>query len=220
MDLGGSALAQQLPDNTSSARTLIEPEAERVAGPSVGPLLVLLGAVGTLLLIGCANVANLLLARNSERAREFALRTELGASRSAIVRQLLIEGFVLALLGAGSGVLLALVLLISVLPLAGESIPRIAQASIDGPVLAFSIILAICTSVLFSLAPALQAIGASVAGGLKRGAHDIARGNSRFRSALVVLQISLGLVLLVGAQTLDHRFLHFSPLHPRSPPAA
>src|SRR5260370_39549181 len=138
MDLVASALARQFPDNTNSARTLIEPEAERVAGPSLRPLLVLLGAVGTLLLIACANVANLLLARNSERAREFALRTALGASRSAIVRQLVIEGFVLALLGAGSGVLLGLVLLVSGLPLAGDRGPRIAETRTDGPVLAGS----------------------------------------------------------------------------------
>src|SRR5260370_25402645 len=208
MDLGGSALAQQFPDNTNSARTLIEPEAERVAGPSLRPLLVLLGAVGTLLLIACANVANLLLARNSERAREFALRAAFGASRSAIMRQLLIEGFVLALLGAGSGVLLALVILRSVLPLAGESIPRIAQASIDRPVLAFSIILAICTSVLFSLVPALHAIGAGMAGGLKDGVQNIARGNKRFRSSLVVLPITLRIVLLVSAEHFNDVFLH------------
>ncbi len=209
MDLFAKALARQYLDNANSARTLIEPEAERIAGPNLWPLLGLLGAVGMLVLIACANVANLLLARNSERAREFALRTALGASRSAIVRQLLIEGFVLALLGAGVGVLLALAILRSVLPLAGESIPRIAQASIDGSVLAFSIILAICTSVLFSLAPAHQATGASLAGGLKEGAQNIARGNSRFRSALVVLQITLGLVLLVGAESSAASFLKF-----------
>jgi putative ABC transport system permease protein len=209
MDLIAKALAQQFPDDTNSAKTLIEPEAERVAGPSLRPLLVLLSAVAMLLLIACANVANLLLARNSERAREFALRTALGAPRSAIVRQLLIEGFVLALLGAGSGVFLAIVILKSVLPLAGDAIPRIAQASIDGPVLAFSIILAICTSVLFSLAPALQAIGASVAGDLKEGVQNIARGNNPFRSALVVLQITLGLVLLVGVESSAAGFLQF-----------
>ena len=90
---------------------------------------------------------------------------------------------------------------------AGDSLPRIAQASIDGPVLAFSILLTICTSVLCSLAPALRAIGADVSGGLKEGAQSIARGNDRFRSALVVLQITLGLVLLVGAELLTAGFL-------------
>jgi putative ABC transport system permease protein len=107
MDLVASALARQFPEDANSVRTLIEPEGERIAGPSLRPLLVLWSAVGMLLLIACANVANLLLARNSERAREFALRAALGASRGAIVRQLFIEGLVMALLGAGSGVLLA-----------------------------------------------------------------------------------------------------------------
>jgi putative ABC transport system permease protein len=160
-----------------------------------------------LLLIACANVANLLLARNAGRSRDFALRTALGASRSAIVRQLLIEGVALAMLGAGSGVLLAFVILNAVLPLAEESIPRIAQAGIDGPVLAFSMTLAICTSVLFSFAPALQAIGAGVAGRLKEGTQHVAPGNDRFRSALIVLQITLGLVLLVGAEILTAGFV-------------
>jgi predicted permease len=207
MDLIARALARQFPDNGNSARTVVQPEAERVAGPSLTPLLILSGAVGMLLLIACANVANLLLARNAGRARDFALRTALGASRSALVRQLLIEGLALAMLGAGSGVLLAFVILNSVLPLAGESIPRIAQASIDGPVLAYSILVAICTSVLFSFAPVLQAIGAGVAGGLKEGSQSIAPGNDRFRSALVVLQITLGLMLLIGAELLTAGFL-------------
>jgi putative ABC transport system permease protein len=207
MDLVAGALAQQFPDDRNSAKTLVQPEAERVAGSILRPLLMLSGAVGMLLLIACANVANLLLARNAERARDFALRTALGASGSAIVRQLLIEGFALALLGTGSGVLLAFAILKSVSAHAGDGVLRISQASIDGPVLAFSILLAVCTSLLCSLAPALQAIGADVAGGLREGAQNIARGNDRFRSALVVLQITLGLVLLVGAELLTAGFL-------------
>ncbi len=209
MDVIAGALAQQFSDDANAARTSLEPEAERVAGPSRAPLLVLLGAVTMLILIACANVANLLLARNNERAPEFALRTALGGSRSAIVRQLLIEGLAIALLGAGGGVLLAIVILTFVLPMIGSSVPRVAQAGIDGPVLAFSIVLAICTSVLFSLAPALQATGARMAGGLKAGVQNIARGNNRFRSALVVVQITLGLLLLVGAESSAAGFLQF-----------
>jgi len=207
MDLIAGALAQQFPESRNTARTLVQSEAERVAGHSLRPLLILSGAVGMLLLIACANVANLLLARNAGRARDFALRTALGASRSAIARQLLIEGLALAMLGAGSGVLLAFVILNAVLPLAGQSIPRIALASIDGPVLVFSMMLAICTSILFSFAPALQAIGAGVAGRLKEGAQHVAAGNDRFRSALIVLQITLGLVLIVGAELLTAGFV-------------
>ncbi len=208
MDLVAGGLAQQYPGNKNVAKTLVLPELERLAGSSLKPLLILLGAVAMLLLIACANVANLLLARNAERAREFALRTALGASRPAIVRQMLIESLALGILGAAGGVLLALGALNAVLPLAGESIPRLSQASIDGRVLAFSIVVAVLTSVLFSLAPAFQAAGADPAGALKEGAHSIARGHDRFRSALVIVQITLGLVLLVGAELLMASFLH------------
>ncbi|MBK5294089.1 MAG: ABC transporter permease [Acidobacteriia bacterium] len=208
MDLVAGALAQEYPGNKNFPKTLVLPELDRVAGSSLKPLLILLGAVGMLLMIACANVANLLLARNAERARDFALRTALGASRSAIVRQLLIEGFALGLLGAVGGVLLALGVLSAVLPLAGESIPRVAQTGIDERVLAFSIALAVLTSMFFSLAPAIQATGSGPAGVLKEGAQNIARGNNRFRNVLVVLQIALGLVLLVGAELLIAGFLN------------
>ncbi|MEX2261727.1 MAG: ABC transporter permease [Bryobacteraceae bacterium] len=208
MDLVAGALAQQYPGNKNYAGTLVLPELERLTGSSVKPLLILLGAVAMLLLIACANVVNLLLARNTERGREFALRTALGASRPAIVRQVLIESLALGLLGTAGGVLLALGALNAVLPLAGESIPRVSQASIDGRVLAFSIVMAVLTSVLFSLAPAFQAAGADPAGALKESARSIARGHDRFRSALVVVQITLGLVLLVGAELLMASFLH------------
>jgi putative ABC transport system permease protein len=207
MDLVARALAQQYPGNKNVAGTLVMPELERMAGSNLKPLLILLGAVAMLLLIACANVANMLLARNTGRAREFALRTALGASRAAIVRQMLIESLALGFLGAAGGILLALGALKALLPLVGESIPRLSQASIDGRVLAFSIVMAVLTSVLFSLAPAFQAAGANPAGALKAGARSIARGNDRFRGALVVVQITLGLVLLVGAELLMASFL-------------
>ena len=132
---------------------MVEPELERLTGTSRNPLWILLGAVALVLLIACGNVANLLLVRSIERAREFALRTALGASRQALVRQLLTESFILGLLGSAGGVLLATLALKFVLPLAGENIPipRIYQASVDVRVLAFSILVALLTSVLFSL---------------------------------------------------------------------
>jgi putative ABC transport system permease protein len=214
MDLVAGALAQQYPANKNVAKTMVLPELERLAGSNLKPLLILLGAVAMLLMIACANVANLLLARNAERAREFALRTALGASRPAIVWQMLIESLALGLLGAVGGVLLALGALHAVLPLAHESIPRVSQAGIDGRVLAFSIVMAVLTSVLFSLAPAFQAAGADPADALKEGARSIARGHDWFRSALVVVQITLGLVLLVGAELLMASFLHLVQRNP------
>ncbi len=176
----------------------------------------MLGAVALVLLIACANVANLLLARSIERAREFALRVALGASRPAVVRQVLFEGLTLGLFGTAGGVLLALAALKGVLPLAGDDIPipRILQAGIDGRVLAFSIVMAVLTSVLFSLAPALQIVRVDPSGALKEGAPNIARGHHRFRSALVIGQITLGLVLLVGAELLIASFLYLMQRDP------
>lgn len=208
MDQLAGALARQYPGNKNVARTLVLPELRRLAGSSLKPLLVLAGAVAMLLLIACVNTANLLLARNAERAREFALRTALGASRLAIVRQMLTEGLALGLLGAGGGVLLSFGALKAVLPLAGDSVPRLSDTSIDARVLAFSIALAVLTSVLFSFAPAVQAARVDPAGALKEGARTIARGHDRFRSGLVVVQITLGLVLLVAAELLAAGFLH------------
>ena len=167
-----------------------------------------------LLLIACANVANLLLARNAERSREFALRTALGASRPAIMRQMLIEGLALGLLGTAVGVLLALGTLRAVLPTAGAIVPRLSHASVDSRVLTFAMAMTFLTSVLFSLAPAFQATKADPSGALKEAARSIARGQDRFRSALVVVQITLGLVLLVGAEILMAGLLHFFQLDP------
>ena len=172
MDVVADALARQYPDNnTNFPTTVIRPELKRVAGRAEPAMLILLGAVALVLLIACANVASLLLARSTERAREFAVRMALGASRGALARQLLIESLVLGLLGTAGGVLLSKAALQAILPLAGDQIPRLAETVVDGRVLTFSMILAVLTSVLFGLAPALQAAAANPAGGLKEEAE-------------------------------------------------
>jgi putative ABC transport system permease protein len=215
MDVVAGALARQYPDsNRNIATTWIQPELKRLTDRGEKAMWILLGAVALVLLIACANVASLLLARSTERAREFALQIALGASRVALLRQLFVESLALGLLGTAGGVLLAIGTLQAILPLAGDSIPRLAETDVDWQVLAFSAVLAALTSVLFGVAPALQAAAADPVGGLKEGARSIAPGRDRFRSALVVGQIALGLVLLVGAELLMASFLHLTQRDP------
>ena len=209
------ALAQQYPDeNKHLTETAIRPELEKLTGKSRKPLWILLGAVGLVLLIACANVANLLVARSIDRTREFALRTAVGASRGALVRQLLIESLALGIMGTAGGVLLGFGALRGMLPLAGDSVPRIAQAGIDLRVLGFSAFLAIMTSMLFSVAPAFDVMRADLAGALKESSTNVARGHHHLRSGLVVGQIALGLVLLMGAELLMTTFLHLARRDP------
>jgi putative ABC transport system permease protein len=210
LDQIAGALAEQYPDdNGNVAKTIVRPEMVRLVGKSRKPLWILLGAVMLVLLIGCANVANLLLARSTERAREFALRTALGASRATLVCQLLAESLILGLLGTVGGIGLAEAALRLILPLAGEQIPvpRIFESGIDLRVLAFSIAAALVTAILFSLAPAARVMRADLIGALKQGAANIAHGHHGLRSMLVVGQITMGLVLLVGAELLVLSFL-------------
>ena len=211
MDQIGLALARVDPDNNGNvAKTMVVPEQERLTGKTRRPLWIMLGAVMLVLLIACANVANLLLVRSTGRAREFSVRTALGASQRALVRQLLTESFVLGLLGCAGGVALSALALRGALRLAGEDIPipRIATVGIDFRVLAFSMAVAAATVVFFSLAPAVQVALTDVSGALKDGALNIARGRHRLRSSLVVGQVALGLVLLVGAEIMIASLLY------------
>ena len=213
MDQIAQALVRVDPDNNGNvAKSLVVPELERLVGKTRQPLWIMLGAVMLVLWIACANVANLLLVRSTGRAREFSLRTALGASRLALVRQLLAESALLGMVSSAGGVLLAAVFLRLVLPLAGDNLPlpRILQASVDLRVLGFAVGLAVVTVVAFSLAPALQVMRVNVAGVLKEGASNIARGRHRLRNSLVVGQITLGLVLLVGAELLISSFLYLA----------
>ena len=210
MEQIGRALAlADADDNGNVAGALVVPEQDRMVGRTRRPLWIMLGAVMLVLLIACANVANLLLVRSTGRAREFSLRAALGASRWALVRQLLAESLMLGLLGSAAGVLFCELALKRVLPLAGEDIPipRIAGVGVDLRALAFCVAAAVVTVVLFSLAPAVQVMRVDVAGALKESVANIARGRHRLRSSLVVGQIALGLVLLVGAEVLIASFL-------------
>ncbi len=179
-------------------------------------LLVLVGAVVLVLLIACANVANLLLARASARQRELAIRSTLGASRGRIIRQLLSDTLVLAMLGGTAGLLLAwwgIDLLMASVPADGALIQR---AGLDPTVLLFTLGISLGTGLIFGLAPALQATGRDLNDSLKeggRGASDTGRRQT-LRNALVVAEVALSLVLLIGAGLLIRSFIQLQEVDP------
>ena len=175
---------------------------------SVKPaLLLLFGAVGFVLLIACANMANLLLARASTRQRELAVRRALGSSRARLVRLMLTESVMLALLGGIAGAALTVWLLEALLAFAPAGLPRLPEAVIDGQVLAFTAVMTIATALIFGTVPALQFSRTDVNESLKEGGRGNASGGrGLLRSALVVIEFALALVLLVGAGLLVRSF--------------
>ncbi|HEX9940624.1 MAG TPA: ABC transporter permease [Thermoanaerobaculia bacterium] len=178
----------------------IEPYVDRLLGGYRKRLWVLLGAVGCVLLIACVNVANLLLARGAARSREIALRAALGAGRGRIVRQLLTESLMLALIGAAGGLGLAHLGVRSLVAASPPGMPRLEQAGIDGPVLAFTLGLSLLSSLLCGLVPALKTARPDLQSMLKEGGASLGfRPRDRVRVALLVTEVALALVLLVGA---------------------
>ena len=215
MDGIAASLVERYPnENRRWPRIHLRPALDDVAGGSRDPLFFLFGAVALVLLLACANLANLLLSRSAERTREFALRAAIGAARSRIVRQVIAESLTLASIGGVAGVILAGLLIRVAVPLAGTSIPRIEQASVDDPVLLFAVALTVVTTVLFSLAPAAGLIRGELHDSLKEGASANIHGSDRLGNALIVVQIALGLILLTGAGLLTAGFVHLTRRDP------
>jgi len=207
-------LEEQYPDTNTQMGVGLGPLKDWIVADTKLPLMVFLVAVGFVLLIACANVANLLLARAATRNREVAIRTALGARRSRIVRQLLTESFMLALIGGALGVLLALWSKDLLVAFSPGDIPRLEEARLDAKVLGFTIGLTLLTTFLFGLAPALQASKPDLVSTLKEGGQKGGSQGGRVRSVLVVAEVALALVLVIGAGLMIRSFLRLQQVDP------
>jgi putative ABC transport system permease protein len=201
MNVIGARLEQQFPDFNTKWGVTVVPLRTQFTGEIRKPLLILLGAVGFVLLIACANVANLLLARAASRKREIALRAGLGASRWRIARQLLTESVLLSVFGGGLGLLLAVWGTKALLALSPPELLDLRSAGVNVPVLLFTIGLTLITGIAFGLVPAFEASRFDINEPLKEGSKGIIGGTraQRVRSLFVVAQVALALVLLIGA---------------------
>ncbi|HWP42364.1 MAG TPA: ABC transporter permease, partial [Blastocatellia bacterium] len=209
MTLIASRLEQSYREFNAGWSANVFPLQQEVVGDIRPALLVLLGAVGFVLLIACANVANLLLARAATRQKEFALRAALGASRGRLVRQLLNESLLLGVLGGAAGLALAYWAIELLMKFNPGNIPRLDEVSLDGRVLAFTLGVSVLTGLIFGAVPALQASRPDLNESLKEGGRGTAggAGHRRLRSIFVVSEVALALVLLVGAGLMIKSFI-------------
>ena len=206
--------AQQYPDKNKDWGIQLVSLQKQAAAESERTLTILMSAVGCILLIACANVANLLLARGLGRQKEIAIRRALGASRWRIMRQMLTESLLLALIGGLLGILFANWSADLLLAIAPANLPRLNEVRIDGTVLAFTLGVSLATGLLFGLVPALQSSRIGLTEKLKEGDRGSTAGHQRLRSALIVSEVALALMLLIAAGLLIESFARLAQVQP------
>jgi len=216
MDVITGSLTKQYPDTNKYMGARVVSEQAQLTREIRPALLVMMIAVGLVLLIACVNVANLLLARATTRSREIAIRTALGAGRMRVIRQLLTETLLLALIAGTLGTLLAAWGSDILVRLSPEGLPLVAQVHMDGWVLAFTAAISLLTGVLFGVAPALQVTHTSIVDALKEGALNTTAGSRRhhLRSSLVIVEMALALILLVSAGLLIRSLVRLQDVNP------
>ncbi|HEU4933380.1 MAG TPA: ABC transporter permease [Pyrinomonadaceae bacterium] len=214
-DAIAARLEQQFPDSNTGRNLRVVSLREQLLGGTRTTVFVLFGAVGFVLLIACANVANLLLVRAAARQKEIALRTALGASRLRIIRQMLTESLLLSIAGGALGALLAFWGVELLVSLSGNTLPPTADVKIDGYVLAFTFAISIATGLLFGLAPAFRTAKVGLIDSLKDGARGTEGTlRNRTRSLLVVFESAVAVVLLIGAGLLVRSLIALQSVDP------
>jgi putative ABC transport system permease protein len=198
----------------ATVSTVMMPLQQHIVGEVRRPLLVLLGAIALVLLIACANLTNLLLARASARRREIAVRQCLGASATRIARQTLTESLLLSFFGSVVGVLMAVWIVTALKSFVSSQIPNVENARVDGTVLLFTVAVMLLTGVLCGLAPALRASRINLQDAIKEGARGTSGSNKRLNNVFVVSQLALSLVLLIGAALFLQSFRNLLSVNP------
>ena len=208
LDAVAARMAVEHPDTHKNIpATYVRPELEALVGPAREPILVLWGAVALVLLIACANIANMLLARTADRQHELSVRVAIGGSRGRVVRQLLTENLTIATTGALLGAVGAIAVVRLLVAMTSEYLPRAADVHVDGGVLTFTVGLALVVTVLVSVPPALWIGKAALGRSLGSGSRAVTGKQERVRGALVVAQVSIGLILISVASILGAGFV-------------